>query len=265
MAGSSVPLAQRRPQLELPPDAEIEEAVSIHGGGLESYDFHGLEVLQSMVESRQGRETGISRIELLVGDSFERAQKEGRWSQELVDAAMAAERNMNAQRQPRPNLGVLNSAREANKSARPDGPHAISITYKDTLRATVLKVGSDANRWNFACRLKGESRPRAMAIFNSPWGNRGLFKALSHSIQHLFIHGTEPYPVERTLLTTGAVEAAMRSHFQNGQPLDTPHLEIAYETPDWSGFREQGATWNVITTATAQPTGFVPRPLARDR
>ena len=46
MAGSSVPLAQRRPPLELPDQAVIEEAVSIHSGPPEVYDFHGLEVLQ---------------------------------------------------------------------------------------------------------------------------------------------------------------------------------------------------------------------------
>nr|MBW4048943.1 hypothetical protein [Pseudomonadota bacterium] len=41
MAGSSVPLATRRPPLELPRGARITEAVSLHGGGLEGYDFHG--------------------------------------------------------------------------------------------------------------------------------------------------------------------------------------------------------------------------------
>ena len=45
LAGSSVPLASRVPELNLPADVELEEAVSIHGGGFESYDFHGLEVL----------------------------------------------------------------------------------------------------------------------------------------------------------------------------------------------------------------------------
>jgi hypothetical protein len=50
MAGSSVPLAQRLPPVVLPANAVVEEAVSIHGGGVESYDFHALEVLQSMIE-----------------------------------------------------------------------------------------------------------------------------------------------------------------------------------------------------------------------
>lgn len=55
MAGSSVPLAQRVPEMALPAGAKVEEAVSIHGGGIESYDFHALEVMQSFVES-PGRE-----------------------------------------------------------------------------------------------------------------------------------------------------------------------------------------------------------------
>lgn len=58
MAGSSVPLANRIPNLEYPIGTQIDQAVSIHGGGVDSYDIHGLEVLQSMVESRKGGETG---------------------------------------------------------------------------------------------------------------------------------------------------------------------------------------------------------------
>ena len=71
MAGSSVPLADRRPNLELPAEADIEEAVSVHGGGIETYDFHALEVLQSMIESRRGGESGVARVELLTGDALQ--------------------------------------------------------------------------------------------------------------------------------------------------------------------------------------------------
>ena len=49
MAGSSVPLAERRPPLEIPAGAVFEQAVAVHGGGIEVYDFHGLELLQTMV------------------------------------------------------------------------------------------------------------------------------------------------------------------------------------------------------------------------
>lgn len=248
VAGSSVPFAQRRPMLQIPQHTEIEEAVSIHGGGLESYDFHALEVLQSFVESRRGGESGVASVELLFGDALQHAMKTGRWSQDLVDAAMEAESDMQAIRQKRPSTGVFSKkAIETPRNAteqppRPKGPHAISITYQDGLKATVLKVGSDADRWNFACQLKGETQPRATAIFNSPWGNRGLFKALSHVIQHSFITGEEPCPAERTLLTTGIVESVMESFDKGGALIETPHLAIPYQTRNWSAFRETGKT-----------------------
>ncbi|MBI1314707.1 twin-arginine translocation signal domain-containing protein [bacterium] len=265
LAGSSVPLAQRRPPLELPADCEIEEVVSIHGGGLESYDFHGLEVLQSLVEQRRGGETGIAQIELLTGDAFEAAKRDGRWSRELVDAAMQAETAMAAKRQSRPTTGVFSAppvtkhTLDKPQPPRPAGDYAISVTYCDGLKATVLKLGSSSDRWNFACRLKGETRPRATAFFNSPWGNRGLFKALSHAIQHLFVTGREPWPAERTLLTTGAVEAVMQSFEQNGKAIETPHLQIAYQPTDVRPFREFGKTWSILTESVPQTGYFEPR------
>jgi len=122
----------------------------------------------------------------------------------------------------------------------------------------VLKVGSDANRWNFACRVEGEARPRATALFNGPWGNRCLFKGLSHAIQALFIHRREPYPAERTLLVTGALETAVRSHHAGGKALETPQLDVAYTPTDVSDFRENGRSWQIITKHTPQPRGFEP-------
>jgi hypothetical protein len=254
MAGSSVPLAQRRPPFELPADAEINEAVSIHGGGLESYDFHGLEVLQSIVEARRGGETGIERVELLTGDKLAEAQRQGRWSQELVRAAMSHEAQLADLRQPRPDR-----ASEADiPPAKAQVEHALVLTYRDGLRASVLKVGSSSNRWNFACRLKGNSQIHSTSFFNSPWGNRGLFKALSHAIQTMFTQRKQPYPIQRTLLTGGVLDAAMHSHHQQGEPIDTPELSIAYQPIDYRALRENGDTWKIITRQTEQPTNFEP-------
>src|SRR6185437_15633828 len=98
MAGSSVPLAERLPPLDLPKDAQIQSALAVHGGGMEVYGFHGLEVLQSFVEARRGGETGIRQVELLSGDTLQKAADEGRWSRELFQAAMNAERNMGIKR-----------------------------------------------------------------------------------------------------------------------------------------------------------------------
>ncbi len=261
IAGSSVPLAQRIPPIDIPRGSQIEEAVCIHGGGLESYDFHALELLQSFVESRSGGETGIASLQLLWGESLEAARRAGRWSTDLVEAAMKAETSMSTQRQqyPRVQGKTASKAKARKRPGQISGPHAICITYQDGLKATVLRIGHDANRWNFACRLKGEDQLVSTAIFNSPWGNRGLFKALSHAIQQTFLTGQEPYPAERTLLTTGAVAATMRSYERRGAVIETPELSIAYKASDWSMMRENGDTWKILTKDVPQPTEFAPR------
>jgi hypothetical protein len=238
MAGSSVPLAQRTPPFDLPKDAEITEAVSVHGGGVESYDFHAFEVLQSIAEFRKGGETGVSAVEFLSGEAVWKAAAAGRWSKSLAEVAMAQE------------LGDKDSPLEKVGDA-----HALLLTYKDGMKATALKLGVSSTRWNFACTLKGEAKPRATRFHVGPWQNRNLFRALSHAIQHFIHNGTAPYPVERTLLASGVLDAAMHSR-ADGKPQKTPHLEFAYKTQDFTAMREMGDTWKVITDATPQPPGI---------
>jgi len=239
MAGTSVTLAERRPPLELPRGAEIVEAVSIHGGPIEAYGFHALELLQSFVESRRGGETGVVSVESLEGNKL----WNGDWSRSLAEAAMAAE----LRKSPK---SLKRIPGETN--AQPQG---VVIRYKDGLKATMLRIGKSDIRWNFACRIKGERRPRATSFYVGPWENRNLFKALSHAIQNHFRNGRAPYPVERTLLTTGLTDAFMHAR-QKAGPLATPHLEFAYKAQSFKAMREMGATWKIITDDTPQPKGI---------
>jgi len=250
MAGSSVPLAERRPPLQLPAGAKIEQAVSIHGGGVESYDFHALEVLQSMAEARQGGETGVGRVQFLEGDALWSAADAGRWSIELATAAMTAE--LGAEHELTRSLALRGKTPEGR-----DVPmHGVLLDYRDGLSAIALKVADSGTRWNFACRLVGEDRPRATSFYVGPWQNRNLFKALSHAIQTHFREQRAPYPVERTLLVTGILAAEMDSRFEGGRPVDTPHLAVAYQPRDFRALREMGASWKIITEDTPQPRGL---------
>lgn len=253
MAGSSVPLAQRIPPLELEPESLITEAVSIHGGSLESYDFHGLEVLQSMVESRKGGETGVRMVRFLEGDELWNAAERGEWSPELASAALATEIGTG-----RPPLREL---------LRTDGfkefkPHAILLEYRSGLRAIMLriattgKIGDNSTRWLFACRVEGKKEPLATKFYVGPWANRNLFKALSHAVQEFFRTGTPPYPVERTLLTSCVLDAAMDSFLAHGAAQHAPSLAIAYQPTDFHAFREMGASWKIIPEGTPEPKGL---------
>ena len=206
MAGSSVPLAQRRPSLELPRGRKIIEAVSIHGGPMEAYGFHAFENLQSQVESRQGGETGVASIEAIEGNKLWKDD----WLRRLTEAAMAAE------------LGKTPKSLTKIPGETSSPSRGAVVRYVDGMKAIMFTVGKSDMRWNFACRLQGDRKPRATSYYVGPWMNRNLFKALVHAIQHHFRTGRAPYPVERTLLTTGMIDAYMRSRTKGGPLLTAP-------------------------------------------
>jgi hypothetical protein len=104
-----------------------------------------------------------------------------------------------------------------------------------------------ATRWCFACRIAGKPEPLATRFYSGPWGNRTLFGALSQAIQTHIREKQAPYPVERTLLVTGMLAAAMDSRFEQHKLVRTPHLNIAYRPRDFRGMSEMGATWKIVT------------------
>ncbi len=247
LAGSSVPLAQRWPSLELPMGVALTEAVSIHGGPLESYDFHGLEVLQSLVEGRSGGEPGVARVRHLEGDAIWEAAEQGLWSVTLADAAMLAETGPG-----QPSLPRLVERPPFNNAK----PRAIILEYEDGFRGTVLQIGGSGTRWNAACQVQGESEPRWTRFYVGPWNNRNLFKALAHAIQVHFRRRDAPYPVERTLLVTGVLDRMLESRERGGVPIETPELGFGYRPTEFRSVRERGASWRLIPEGTSQPEGF---------
>ena len=248
MAGSSVPLAERRPALELPPEAPIEELITVHGGSLEGYDYHGVELLQSLAEGRQGGETGISRVQQLAGDAVWKAADEGRWSVPLAEAALKA---------------GFSTRRMAIRELVSTPPRAILVDYVDGVSGAALSFGGAG--FCAACRLKGEQSPRATSIYSGPWRSRGFFPALAHAIQKFFVTRMPPYPAERTLLAGGTVDAAMQSYKQGGAPISTPHLQFGYPSVDWSAFRETGRTWQQNPPGTPPPPGLRKDPGTRTK
>ena len=68
LAGSSLPVTWRMPDLDMPYGAEVEEVMCVAMGGVDSYDFHALETIQCMAERRRGGETGVAWLQGLRGD-----------------------------------------------------------------------------------------------------------------------------------------------------------------------------------------------------
>src|SRR5204862_4503590 len=67
LAGSSLPVTWRMPVTEFAKGVPLVQSVSICYGGIDSYDFHGLETAQCMSERRAGGEVGIKSIHAVRG------------------------------------------------------------------------------------------------------------------------------------------------------------------------------------------------------
>ncbi len=218
MAGSSVSVTFRRPELDFPLDTELESAVAVGGGWVgDGGLFHILETLQCFVERRKGGETGVKSVQLVTDDAVWKAEKEGWWSRELLEAALSRGRKVT----PGP---------VEEKATR---PVACLVEYNDGFRATALGLGGKAGEYLAAVKIKGEREPKATLCY-IPTENSNNFSPLVDSIARMYTQGTHDYAVERTLLTSGALSFLMESWHQGQVRIETPMLDIKYRGPEKS-------------------------------
>jgi len=181
-------------------------------GPKERYGFHGLETLQCMVERRKGGETGIKAVQCLEGTAVWEWTNTNRWAARLLEASLARIPNRK-QGSPRKNV---------------PRPIVFMLEYQSGLKAAMYLLNGHISSFGFAAELNGKNEPVSTEFWLQPGRPHGHFSGLVYHIEQMIITGTEPYPVERTLLTTGALVAAMNSSYLKGRRLETPHLNIAY-------------------------------------
>jgi hypothetical protein len=220
MAGSSLPVTWRRPELEPPVGTPITEGLVCSYAPGERYGFHGLETLQVMMERRAPMETGVKSVTALKGPAVWKAGDDGLWSKDLLEAAMSRSPSRNYG-DPRDNVAE---------------PIAYLVEYKDGARGAVLQLAEHVADFTFAARVKGKKEPIS-TLFDlpAPPGAR-YFSALTWNIEKLFTTGKAPYPVERTLLTTTVLDFAMRSLAADGKRMEDPALSVSYAAPADSGY-----------------------------
>ncbi len=217
LAGSSLPVAWRTPMVNVPMGSDLTGAIALGYGGLESYGFHALETLQCMVERRRGGEAGVTSVQAVTGEGIAAALKARRWSRDLFDAAVATT--------PMP---VRGRPKQFGKNAT-----FFLIEYRDGLKAAVAMSTGYANQFAFAGQVKNQARPTATWFRLQDARPYGHFEHLVRAIEHT-IHTSKPaYPVARTVLTSGMLDALMHSAAENNRLIKTPDLAIRYQPADW--------------------------------
>jgi hypothetical protein len=235
-AGSSLPVTWRMPSIEMPYDADVEEMLCVAFGGVDSYDFHALEVIQCMAERRRGGETGVAAVQALRGDAVWQALAAKDWSAGGWDARLFEACLSRSQTLAQPKSFSHRYPTPEQMRAWVKDPVAYRIEYRDGVKATMLLLNGLVSDFTFAARLKGVSEPLSTLFYLPPNPNVTYSASLMSKAEETFLTGKAPCPLERTLLTTGLVEAGVRSLGQEQKRLETPHLAIKYSAPRESTF-----------------------------
>jgi hypothetical protein len=218
MAGSSLPGTWRRAPADVKRGAALKEIVALTFHTTDAYGFHALEMIQSLAEQRKGGETGIKAVQSLRGEAVWRAIDEKNFDTELFDAARAR-------------LSQPQNPKRPLRETVPD-PKLFRIEYADGLKATLLELNGAVGEWSAAWRYADDNRIDS-SLFWTQEGRPGMhFTLLLHGIEQMMLTGKPSWSVERTLLTSGALDALLISLQENQRPVETPYLMIPYQ-PTW--------------------------------
>jgi hypothetical protein len=228
LAGSSMPVTWRLPDTDIPLGAHVQEAVMVGVGDFNGMDFDALDAMQSMLERRKGGETGVKAVQLLEGDDVWVARAANRWSNDLLSSALSRSDTplgltvLDGRTQDLAAPGVLEQLVK--------NPIAYCIEYNDGTKATLLMLSGALRDYNISARVEGHGLVSTQ-FFMTPPPNQTYSACLASKINEMYQTKTAPYSVQRTLLTSGMLEACLNSRHRLNQRLETPQLAISYKPP----------------------------------
>ncbi|MBP85956.1 MAG: hypothetical protein CMJ64_04435 [Planctomycetaceae bacterium] len=216
MAGSSLAVTYRKPEIDVPMGCEIESAVAVGYSGLDIYGIHALEGYQCLVERRQNAERGVEWVQCLEGSAVWRAVDDGLVDKDALDAAMAV---------VPPSGGA--DIREDEQAA------LFLFKYRDGLIGALLMLPTVGTGTAVGLKLKGQQQAIATWFEERPTPRHPHFAYLLKGIERMMHTGQPSYPVERTLLTAGILDRSLTSRFEDHKKLLTPELAIQYNPVDY--------------------------------
>lgn len=210
LGGSSIPLVPHVPAYDPERLRDVRDIVVVSWLGIESYGFHGMEVLQSLAEQRTGGECGVIAVQALEGRSVWAAMDKGDWPEELMLRA----------------LGALRSEQPGHPRDHVDVPVIFIVEYADGVKGYVLQLQRFIGEWSFAFRHQDGAvvAARCDSGLERPYMH---FGELVKRIERLVITGRSSVPLERTYMTTQLIAAGMES-LHTGRRMETPWLALPY-------------------------------------
>ena len=173
-----------------------------------------------MVERRQGGETGVAAVQYIEKQAMWEWVAQTPWAEKLLNAALAK--------------GLTRKPGDLRQLGKED--YAFRVWYRDGLETASFMTNGIAQDAATAVEVEGRSEPVATLMWLEEGQPFQHFACLVKAIEKMFESGKPTYPVERTLLTSGVLEAILTSKFENQKRIETPHLAVRYTAPKHSFF-----------------------------
>lgn len=210
LAGSTVPIGWRRPVgTQWPYEAPMDRAICVGYGGFEVYGYHTLEGLQAFTERRAGGESGVVEVRGYLDDRI--AEGVDSLDADLLRAAVAAH-------------PIDESEIDA---AIEQIDEVITIKHADGLESAIV-MSKALQGWGIAATGPEHSESCELVLEGAPHSH---FLFLGRAAEALVIDRVAPYPVERTLLTGGILDHAIRNARGAVGP-ESPELAVSYTVPE---------------------------------
>ncbi len=233
LAGSSLPVTRRMPAIDMPYGFPLAESVCVGYGGMDSYDFHGLETAQCMSERRKEGEVGIRSVQALRGEKMWDHVSGREITRKLLVAALTRSHNL-------PEENGFPTAAVTFDWARSTFPNgwAYFIEHRDGFRTTLFML--EIRDFNYA-GLNSETGEIVSCQMYLPMPGHGsttadFFNPLIRHIERMVVENAAPYPVERTLLTSGMTLAGVESFHRGEEIVETHQMAVRYTAPKDSLF-----------------------------
>jgi hypothetical protein len=157
----------------------------------------------------------MKQVRCLTGDAVWQAGKDRVYDQKLLDEALSRLK----ERPLRPGASLPELVKE---------PALFVLDYEDGLRASVLTLNGAVGEWTVAWSYAaGET---ASTCFWTQEARPFMhFTYLVQGVEKMIHTGQPTWPPERTLLTSGALDALLVSRKEGGRTLATPQLKISYQ------------------------------------
>lgn len=207
-AGSSVPFSMPKSLTDRPAHEAYQEVCAVYYNALESYLFHSLEFVQTLIENRPGGGEDHAPKEVVAWEDAEvwDAVDRGEFSWDLIEDACASSSD------------EARAAIRAHREQRGTPAAAFRFTYADGLRVTHFMQHDVVRKWCLAARTAAGEVASGTVLSSGAEHYFPHFARLCVQIDQLLETGQSPVPLERIRQTSLKTAYGMRALFKPGEP-----------------------------------------------